>query len=529
MKNNIVKYIFIIVVICLIGFAIYTIYQDKANENVGQEVVSVKEETKQTDIRLAISELDTINPILSKNKNVQDISFLIYDSLFRITPDYQIENCLAEECSKSGENSYLVKLKKNVKWHDGTTFTTKDLKFTIDRLKEIDSIYAYNVQYVIGLEIIDDYTIRINLDKEIPFFEYYLTFPILSDHYYADEDFKETEKNKHPIGTGMFVIAENNDATITLKKNQNWWNKDNKNIVLDKITIHLYSSMGEVYNAFKTGNIDLIHTTMNIEEYIGTIGYQKKENKGRQHDFIALNFNNELLQRGEIRKAISYSIDKSNIVSAVYNNQYTTANFPLDYGSYLYEDKGTSSGYNVDKAKAILEENGWVYQNKVWQKKENYRTKRLEFNFVVKASDEDRVAVAEIVEEQLENLGLKINLIKANDTQYERYLENKNYDLILARSTVGLSPDLTSYFGEGNLANYGNEEALSILKDVSNIKETDKLKEKYARLSEIYQSDFPYISLYFDQSITVYSNSLHGELGSNWYNSFYHIETWYRQ
>lgn len=529
-KNNIVKYIFIIVVIGLIIFAVYTIYKDENRKGENKTPEKQTETTQIKELRLGITDFDTLNPILSNNKKVQDISKIIYEPLFNVTQDYHLENCLAEECSRTGDTSYILKLKKNVKWQNGTDFTAKDVQFTIDRLKDTPSIYSYNVQYVISVEVIDDYTIRINLDRSIPFFEYNLTFPIMSNSYYANEDFANSEKNAHPVGTGMFQISEVKENVISLKKNTNWWNAENKNAVLEKVTIKLYSSMGEVYNAFKTGNIDVVNTnSSNVEEFIGKIGYTSKEYAGREHDFIAINFKNELLEKEEVRKAISYAIDKANIVSAVYNNKYTVANFPLDYGNYLYTSQDGSSGYNPDQVKQILEDNGWSYKNKIWQKREDYKTRRLEFNFVVNSSNAKRVEVAKIIEEQLENQGIKINLIQANDKQYQNYLDNKNYDLILTGTNVSPSPDLATYFGEENLANYHNDEVTSIMNDIGNIKDEATLKEKYARLADIYKTDIPYISLYFNKVTTAYSSNLIGDISPNWYNYFYHIETWYRQ
>ena len=121
-----------------------------------------------------------MNPILSNNKNVQDISKLIYDPLITLTADYKLEGCLAKEWAKQNDNSYLIKLRENVRWSDGERFTSEDVRFTIDRLKDTTSIYSYNVEHVTQVEIVDDYTLKITLDKEIPFFEYNLTFPILS-------------------------------------------------------------------------------------------------------------------------------------------------------------------------------------------------------------------------------------------------------------------------------------------------------------------------------------------------------------
>ena len=402
MKSNWFKYVFIIFIVIILIFAIYKIRKDEADKELEQESKTTSEEQQVKEITLAIAELDTINPILSNNKNVQDITKLIYDPLVTLTSDYKAEPCLATEWAKQSDNSYLIKLRENVQWSDGQRFTAEDVKFTIDRLKDTNTIYSSNVTHVISLDIVDDYTVKINLDQEVPFFEYNLTFPILSKDYYEGEDFVNTSKNASPTGTGKYKISKVESSSIILEKNPNWWNKDT-NLTIEKITVNLYSSIGELYNSFKMGGIDLISTTNeNLQEYIGTIGYSSKEMKGRVHCFLALNTSNYFLSKQEVRKAISYSIDKENIVSSIFNNKYYTSSFPLDYGNWLAQGQDASSGYNVEQAKQLLTDNGWTYRNSYWQKTEDRKTQRLSLNLLVKASDASKVQVAENIKTQLE-------------------------------------------------------------------------------------------------------------------------------
>ncbi len=527
MKSNWIKYVFIIFIIAMLLFAIFKMRKDEEVKQQELEHIS-KQEEKNTELTLGIAELDTINPILSNNKNVQDISKLIYDPLITLTSDYKVEPCLAKEWAKQSDNSYLIKLRENVKWSDGPRFTAEDVRFTIDRLKEVSSIYSYNVQNVVGVDIVDDYTVKIKLDREIPFFEYQLTFPILSKDYYEVENFETTEKNKAPVGTGKYKITDVQPSGIILEKNSTWWNKEEK-LTIEKITVNLYSSIGELYNSFKIGNIDLIATTNdNLQEYIGTIGYSLKEIKGREHTFLSFNTSNYFLAKQEVRKAIAYSIDKENIVSNILNNKCFTSHFPLDYGSWLAGEQGSSSGYNLEQAKQILIDNGWSYRSGTWQKTENYKTQRLILNILVKSSDSTKVAVAENIKQQLEAQGMAINIVQASDEQYRNSITNKNYDIALCSITLSPSPNLNTFFGDGNMANYTNEEIQSIMNEVKNTTDEQILKEKYTRLAEIYKTDNPYISLYNNKYNVAYSSGLVGEFTPNWFYQFYGISEWYK-
>lgn len=532
MKSNIVKYIFAFIVLGLLITSAYMIYGKKDEESTSYlQTKPIEEDPIITTLRIPVVEFDTINPILSKNQNIQDIARLVYEPLLNITDDGKISLCLAKEWTRQSPTSYVIKLKENIKWQDGNMLSAKDVQYTMDRLKDpnVNSIYSYQVKDVSSLEVIDDYTVKINLNKEVPFFEYNLTFPIMSYKYYENEDFVNSSRNEHPVGTGRFKITLENGQLI-LKQNQNWWNIQNDQTKLTQIDIVKYANMGEVYNAFKIGNIDLLTTeSINIEEYIGTIGYQKKQYIGKSLDYLAFNCDNKILANVEVRKAISYLINKENIVSGIYKGKYKTAKFALDFGSYVYEDSIIEYSYNTQKAKEILEQNGWGYGKKVWQKTQNYKTQKIRLDLVVNKNHTKRVEVAENIKTTLEDFGIDISAKKVSDQQYQNYLQNKNYDMILTGVYTGFSPDVSTYFGEGNLANFNNEEIRTILNDVNNIQDEKLLKEKYARIIKIYDEQIPYVFLYQSQNTFAYSPKLLGDIQPNRYNLYEQIGSWYRQ
>ena len=112
---------------------------------------------------------------------------------------------------------------------------------------------------------------------------------------------------------------------------------------------------------------------------------------------------------------------------------------------------------------------------------------------------------------------------------YQSYLNNKNYDILLTGVTVGISPDLTRYFGENNLSNYTNDEAKQILRDLYNISDEKILKEKYERLQSLYEEDRPYIGLYFSRNVLIHGKKVTTTANSTWFSVFYDIENWNRK
>lgn len=257
--------------------------------------------------------------------------------------------------------------------------------------------------------------------------------------------FWNTEKNKAPVNTGKYKISEVNNNTIVLEKNSNWWNIKNENPIIEKITVNLYTTAAELYNAFKMGSIDLITTeNASYQDYIGTIGYDAQEIEGRNFIFLALNTQSGILSDLNVRKAIRAALDKQRVISNSYGNMYKTANFPLNIGNYLIDGQDENY-YNIDEKNSLLTSSGWELKNGVWQRIENYRTKQLELNLVVRANDGTRRAAAEDIKNQLNEQGILVNIIYADDSSYNSYLNNMNYDMMLGSIKQSIAPDLSTY------------------------------------------------------------------------------------
>lgn len=529
MKSNIIKYFFILFVVFIIVFAVYKIYyeENSVNEN-GQVNTTETKEQVLTNMRIGIASFDNINPIISQNRDVINLSTIIYEPLMSLSEDYKVELRLAKECSKINEKTYIIKLKENLRWEDGSSITGRDVQFTVEKLKEGKSIYSANVKNISSVEIIDGLTIRINLSKEENFFEYNLIFPIISSSQF--ENVKDFYKSRiAPMSSGMYKVKSAASDSMELIQNNNWYQSGEIQRRIDSIKINFYSSMGDAYNSFKIGNIDMICTTnVDIKDYIGTIGFTTKDYKGRELDFIAINCKDTILENKEVRQAIRYAIDKKKIVSSVFENEYYVSAFPLDYGSYLYS-KESSSSYNQEKAKKVLKEAGWTYKYGRWQKTENYSTRTIRLTLVVDSSNKKRVKVAELIEEQLEDIGIPVSLYQVSNQNYKNYLESKDYDLIITGIYNGYSPDLTYFLGKDNIAQYENEEIKTILSDLKNITDEAIIQDKYEQIIQIYEDEVPYICLYRNKAKAIYSKRVIGEFSPNNYTAYYHFENWYRQ
>ena len=412
--NNITLIVFIIIVVGVISTATFFIYRNNTNKEESKTNEVPENNVAIVDnLKMGISEYDTINPILTKNKEILNLDKLIFEPLINLTSDYQIENNLIEGLTKISDTKYQITLKQGIKWQDGTTLTTADVEFTINKIKEnSSSVYNGNVAQIESMDIINDTAMLINLSSKVDFFEYNLTFPIVSSKFYKSEDFNSS--TKIPIGTGMFRIASIDDNNILLVKNERWHNKD-KTITTKSITVHKYNSVGEIFNDFKMNNIDIVNTHLsNFTEYIGTIGYNKKVYSEREYDFLAFNQNDSVVSSLNVRKAIAYGINKDLLISNVLNNNKTITKGPLDYGSYLSTDKELLS-YDSEKAKKALEDDGYTISKGKYYKD----GKALTITLLVCQDYADRVKVAENIKTQLAQVGITVNISSVNSQIYK--------------------------------------------------------------------------------------------------------------
>ncbi len=406
MNIKYVKNTFIIVIIILIVAGIYIIYIKDREE--AKESHEENRETRTTrDINIGITEYDTINPLLTKSLEVQYITKLLYEPLLDITMDFKMKPAIAEEWSKIDELTYIVKINEEKKWQNGEKIKIEDIQFTIETIKQTDSIYKENVDKIQKIEKLDENTFKIHMIEPVNFFEYFLCFPIVQ---------ASTYNERIPIGSGKYKIDSINEEIIELSCDER------------KIVVKIYKGITELYNNFTRENVDIILTkNVNYEDYIGNIGFEETLITGREFYYISC----ENIENIDIRKLINDNLNEDKLIYDLYKRRYINVEFPLEYGSYLNKENN---------------ENGDI-QN----------LGRVRLTLSISPNDESK-QIAKIIKEELEPKGIEIII--------QNYL-NKNADMILKRQTVPLMPDISIYFNDENIKeeilkieNIENEEVL---------------------------------------------------------------------
>ena len=403
MNLKIVKYVFTFIIISLLSTSIYIVYIKDHNKNKSVQVKN-KEMKISKEIIIGITNFDTINPILTKNLEIEQITKLVYEPLITISQDFRTIPVIAEEFSKLDELTYIINLDTTKKWKDEEKITIDDIEFTINTIKDSDSIYKENVRKIDRIEKIDEDTFKIYLIEPVSFFEYYLCFPIMQ---------KKTYTQEIPKGSGEYRISEFDKSGIIIEGNGM------------KIVVKIFKTTVELYNSFSKGKIDVMVTqNTEYEKYIGNIGFEESIIPGREFYFISC----ENIKSIEKRNVIKNSINKEKLIYDIYNNKYVVADFPLPYGSYY---------------------------NKEIKKEENI-SKPLKRTNISITSEIQNNDIAKEIAKQLSEKGAIVNL--ENNT-------NAKADLVIRRRTLLITPDISQYFEEKELNKIAKIEDEKILKE----------------------------------------------------------------
>src|SRR5260370_13309565 len=163
---------------------------------------------------------------LIKRGRTQMVSGNISEGVLRYTPKLEPLPGLAESWTVSEDaKTYTFKLKPGVLWHDGKPFTSADVLFSIEMLKQTHARARGNMVQVEKVEAPDDLTVVFTLQQPFgPFLGIFEggSMPMIPKHLYEGTDFKTNPNNNAPVGTGPFMFREwQNGSFIQLVKNPN--------------------------------------------------------------------------------------------------------------------------------------------------------------------------------------------------------------------------------------------------------------------------------------------------------------------
>ncbi|EJQ47816.1 peptide ABC transporter substrate-binding protein [Bacillus wiedmannii] len=364
-----------LMVMALVTTLLLTACNNKANKSDTE----AKKQVLNVTVSEEIPSLDTAKTMDGTSAHVMQN---IFEGLYVLDDQDQPIPAVAKSFQRSEDGKkYTFDLRKDAKWSNGDSVTANDFMFAWKRAinPETTSQYASMLFYVknakeinkgtmpldaLGVKVINDYKLEVELEQPIPYFLQLLALPIyLPQH---ESFLKEQGKNyalepSNLIYNGPFVLEKwKHEQEFQLKKNAAYW--DQKKVKLDEINFQIVKDTMTVVNLYEAGDLDRVPINSQfVDKYKGNKELHMSSDPGIA--MLRFNEKNNALANKKVRQSISFALNKEDFVAHFINNGAKPASglVPAGHvneetGKDFRKENGDLSSYDLQNAKKIWEE-----------------------------------------------------------------------------------------------------------------------------------------------------------------------------
>ena len=289
------------------------------------------------------------------------ITMHTYDNLVQIMPDMTLKPMLATSWEPNDDlTSYTFHLRKGVKFHHGKEFKAEDVVSTFNRLldPELDSPARSSLAVIKEMVILDDHTVRFDLDAPNAFFPESLS---LYQGRIVPSDIDPARLALEEFGTGAFMITEHRPGERTVMvRNPDYWDKGLP--YLDGITYLTIPEAATRAEALKSGDIDFI---LGMEDKLALTLEAHPETKvletaSAKYLGLYMNMTVEPFDNVLLRKAIQAATDREAIRQSALLGKGSIANdHPIAPTDPHFASQYAPPDYDIDLARSLLEQAGY--------------------------------------------------------------------------------------------------------------------------------------------------------------------------
>jgi len=462
-----------------------------------------------------------VNPVLASTNDADlDLVKLIFSGLMRTDSKGAIVPDLAAsyEISEDGK-TYTFHLRENIQWHDGGSFSSKDVVATAGYIKDPDwkSPLAASLKNV-SVEAPNDRTVKFVLNEPFAPFLSLLTFGILPEHLWSDvraDNSARAELNIKPIGTGPFKFKsftkDKKGAihTYILTRNQDFYAQKTH---LDTFAFRFYEDFGSALDALSSHKVDGL--SFLPLEYHDTAVKLRSSNayalRLPQYTAVFLNQkHNSTLRSKEVRQALAMATDREAVRTSTGRTDSLLVNGPILSGFVGFHPDVKKIDFNPGAAAALLEKAGWMLGENGFRQKKSIDDKKkpVELPLVITITTVDAkeyVAAANAVKKSWEAIGIKteMDLVPSARIQKDK-IRTRDYDAIIYGEILGIDPDPYPFWHSSqgdasglNLASYSNRRVDELLEKARGATQQDARAPMYREFQDILADEIPAIFLY---------------------------------
>lgn len=429
---------------------------------------------------------------LNQQGPTQFVAGKIYEGLLRYGSDLSAMPGLAESWEVSEDGlTYTFKLQQDVKWHDGTDFSSDDVVFSLSEfLPEVHPRARGVLSQVSEIKALDEDTVEITLKQPFPAFLQAFevsSAPMIPAHIYRGTDYRENEANATPVGTGPFMLDEwQRGSFIRLVRNDDYWQEGKP--YLDELVFNIVPDAASRAGAFETGEVDVLRGG-DIEYFdvqrLAALPDTEVTNAGWEFlspiIWVQFNLRNEPMNDARFRKAVWHAIDREFIANAIWMGFADPADGPLPANSPYFANNLDAAGYDPDKSRALLDEMGLTPdENGV----------RVTVRYLSLPYSETYIRMGEYVRQQLREVGIELEVTQTDVGGWAQTLGQWDYDLTmnllyqygdpaLGVQRAYVSSNLVKGSPSANVSGLNNPEIDSLLAQAASATSEAERKELY--------------------------------------------------
>lgn len=471
--------------------------------------------SEETDMVMAYSADDTMNPYTCRSTLTQNICHLVYDNLIDLSPNFEPEYIVAKSVTVD-HTIIKVQVRSGLVFSNGDPLTAEDVSYSYYMAaKTSGSIYQDKLKGVTNCSV-NGMTVTFMMQNENVNAYRLLDFPIVHYDPSANKDFP-------PIGSGRYKFATYSDGVTPniqlLVKNQRWYNPDK--VQIETIGLKEMPSVESIVHSIEIGTLSYMYTDMRDGTPKNVNANYKKVDINNLV-YLGVNTNDTALADENVRRAIYYAISTNEVATVGFSGMALGATGPFtpNWSEAAPYQSGTGRAYK-DSAVKQLDQAGYANINDQGIR-EDQSGRQLSFNLLICRGNAMHMAAAENLQKQLSDVGINIEISEISaDGLVKRASEGK-YHLYLAEYAVLNDMDIGKLVtpGEGL---YNGPKPYDSMRTYNNYRLGTGTLEDFITA---FNGELPFIPLCYRMGMIIYSRTLEGveEVSEN--QPFYHMQDW---
>ena len=485
-------------------------------------------------LRMAVTEPNTLNDIL----DVRDwysvlMGRRILESLVDFDPrTLKLYGVLAERWDVSDDQKVVTYfLRKNARWHDGEAFDADDVIFSWEALQNpsyTTSKVRTSFRDAEKLEKVDQYTVRMTW-KKVYFNAVGVMngLPIMPKHVFEKDrtDFNKHPYHRAPVGTGSYVFSEWKTGNyIELKRNKDYWGKDLKDPPfaypkpsIDTLKYIVIKEQEVQLQAFKRGDLD--YTSLTPDQFFAneelfradpTVGISRYSLPA--YSYAVWNGRKPLFKDKRVREALSYALNRDEIIDQVYRGVGTRITGPFLPEADSYDRSLTARPFDLKKAADLFKEAGWT--RNAAGKLVNDKGEAFAFTFSLSSGSKAATQIATIFKKDLSRLGVDMKIRTTEWATFLKSLNDHDFDVATLGWRLG---EVTDPFGlwhsseaktGSNYHGMKNDRMDELVETIRETMDAGKRDELCREVHKIVYDEQPYTFISRRSAIVVYRKYL---------------------